>query len=57
MSDDSGVGWGVVGCSDIVERRAGDAIRRQARSRLVAFHSRARARAEAFAAAFGAPAA
>jgi predicted dehydrogenase len=51
------VGWGVVGCSDIVERRAGDAIRRQARSRLVAFHSRDRARAEAFATAFDAPAA
>jgi predicted dehydrogenase len=49
------VGWGVVGCSDIVERRAGEAIRRQARSRLVAFHSRSRGRAEAFAAAFGAP--
>jgi predicted dehydrogenase len=48
------VGWGVIGCSDIVERRAGDAIRRQPRSRLVAFHSRQKARAEAFAAAFGA---
>ena len=48
------VGWGVVGCSDIVERRAGDAIRQQAQSDLVAFHSRTRARAEAFAARFGA---
>ena len=51
------VGWGVVGCSDIVERRAGDAIRRGAHSRLVAFHSRDRARAEAFADRFGAAAA
>jgi predicted dehydrogenase len=48
------VGWGVVGCSDIVERRAGEAIRQQAQSRLVAFQSRDRARAEAFASRFGA---
>jgi predicted dehydrogenase len=48
------VGWGVVGCSDIVERRAAEAIRQQPLSRLVAFHSRQRERAEAFAARFGA---
>jgi predicted dehydrogenase len=48
------VGWGVVGCSDIVERRAGEAIRQEGHSRLVAFHSRQRERAEAFAARFGA---
>ena len=51
------VGWGVVGCSDIVERRAADAIRQQACSRLVAFHSRDRSRAETFAGRFGALAA
>ncbi|HEX2514938.1 MAG TPA: Gfo/Idh/MocA family oxidoreductase [Chloroflexota bacterium] len=49
------VGWGVIGCSDIVERRAGEAIRQQGSSRLVAFHSRDLARAEAFATTFGAP--
>jgi predicted dehydrogenase len=50
------IGWGVVGCSDIVERRAADAIRMQPASDLVAFHSRDRARAEAFAARYGAAA-
>jgi predicted dehydrogenase len=48
------VGWGVVGCSDIVERRAAAAIAEQGDSRLVAFHSRQRERAEAFAERFGA---
>lgn len=48
------VGWGVIGCSDIVERRAAAAIVAQEQSRLVAFHSRNRARAEAFAQQFGA---
>ncbi|MGH2355760.1 MAG: Gfo/Idh/MocA family protein [Chloroflexota bacterium] len=48
------VGWGVVGCSDIVARRAGEAIVRQPQSKLVAFHSRNRERAAAFAARFGA---
>lgn len=48
------VGWAVVGCSDIVEKRGAAAICEQAQSRLVAFHSRNAARAEAFAAAFGA---
>ncbi|MDQ3702139.1 MAG: Gfo/Idh/MocA family oxidoreductase [Chloroflexota bacterium] len=48
------VGWGVIGCSDIVERRAGEAIAQQADSRLVAFHSRSRDRALAFARRFGA---
>jgi predicted dehydrogenase len=51
------VGWGVIGCSDIVKKRAGDAIRRQAQSRLVAFHARDLARAQAFAAEYGAAAA
>src|SRR5689334_18420188 len=48
------VGWGVIGCSDIVKKRAGEAIRQQAHSRLVAFHARDLARAQAFAAEFGA---
>ncbi|MBI3973877.1 MAG: Gfo/Idh/MocA family oxidoreductase [Chloroflexi bacterium] len=48
------VGWGVIGCSDIVERRAGQAIIGQEYSDLVAFHSRQRARGEAFARRFGA---
>lgn len=49
------VGWGVIGCSDIVERRAGAAIASQPDSKLIAFHSRDRARAEEFAARFDAP--
>jgi predicted dehydrogenase len=48
------VGWGVIGCSDIVERRAAAAIAAQEHSTLVAFHSRRRDRAAAFAARFGA---
>ncbi len=54
MRGDKVVGWGVVGCSNIVERRAADAIQQQGNSRLVAFHSRDPERAEAFAARFGA---
>ena len=48
------VGWGVVGCSDIVESRGAAAIVEQENSRLVAFHSRSRERAAAFAERFGA---
>lgn len=48
------VGWGVIGCSDIVKRRAGAAIAQQPDSTLVAFHSRDRKRAAAFASEFGA---
>src|SRR5260221_128652 len=48
------VGWGVVGCSDIVERRAAEAIHQQANSDLIAFHSRQLPRAQAFAGRFGA---
>ena len=47
----------MVGCSDIVERRAAEAIRQQSDSTLVAFHSRDKVRAAAFAARYGAPAA
>jgi len=43
------VGWGVIGCSDIVERRAGAAIVEQQNSRLIAFLSRHKERATAFA--------
>src|SRR5437016_2698721 len=48
------VGWGVVGCSDIVERRAAEAIRQSGQSDLVAFQSRDKARAQVFASRFGA---
>ena len=46
------IGWGVIGCSDIVEKRGAAAIREQTNSELVAFHSRDKERAEAFAARF-----
>lgn len=48
------LGWGIIGCSDIVERRAAAAIRAQEQSDIVAFLSRDRARAAAFAGRFGA---
>ena len=48
------VGWGIIGCSDIVKGRAGDAIAQQKNSRLVAFLSRSRDRAAFFAERFGA---
>ena len=50
----SQVGWGIIGCSDIVERRAGAAITAQKDSRLVAFLSRDGERAAAFARKYGA---
>ena len=50
------VGWGIVGCSDIVERRAGEAIRSQPNSEIIAFHSRSVDRARTFAERFGAQA-
>ena len=43
------VGWAVVGCGDIAHKRVTPAIKSQAQSRLVAFHSRNRDRAEMFA--------
>ncbi|MFQ6040800.1 MAG: Gfo/Idh/MocA family protein, partial [Candidatus Poribacteria bacterium] len=46
--------WGVIGCSDIVERRAGAAIVEQENSRLIAFLSRNIERADAFSKKFGA---
>ena len=48
------VGWGVLGCSHIVERRAGAALLDQENSRLVAFHSRSKGRACEFADKYGA---
>jgi predicted dehydrogenase len=48
------VGWGVIGCSDIVKRRAGAAIVEQENSGLIAFLSRNKERATAFAKEFGA---
>lgn len=48
------VGWGVIGCSDIVEKRAGAAIVQQANSTLVSFQSRDGQRAADFARRYGA---
>ena len=48
------VGWGVIGCSDIVEKRAAAAIVDQENSRLAAFLSRTRERAAEFTEKFGA---
>jgi 1,5-anhydro-D-fructose reductase (1,5-anhydro-D-mannitol-forming) len=49
------LGWGVLGCGDITEKRVAPAIRAQAESRFVAFCSRDRERARVFADRFGAP--
>ncbi|NLT41035.1 MAG: Gfo/Idh/MocA family oxidoreductase [Anaerolineae bacterium] len=49
------VGWGIIGCSDIVQRRAGEALRSQPQSDIIAFHSRSLDRARAFAERYGAP--
>jgi len=51
------VGWGIVGCSDIVRRRAAAAIIEQPDSKLVAFLSRDKRRAGEFASEFAADAA
>ncbi len=53
----STVGWGIIGCSDIVEKRGANAVLEQDNSRLVAFMSRDGDRARAFADTFGAEAA
>jgi len=47
------VGWGIIGCSNIVERRAGAAIVEQENSKLIAFLSRNKERANEFAKKFG----
>jgi predicted dehydrogenase len=43
------LGWGVLGCGDITDKRVAPAINAQEGSRLVSFHSRTAARAEDFA--------
>jgi predicted dehydrogenase len=48
------LGWGVLGCGDITDKRGAPAINAQAESRLVAFQSRTAAQAEAFARRHGA---
>ncbi|MBM3458405.1 MAG: gfo/Idh/MocA family oxidoreductase, partial [Armatimonadetes bacterium] len=55
MSTGSGgsLGWGVLGCGEITEIRGAPAIVAQPDSRIVAFQSRTRARAEEFARRFG----
>ena len=47
--------WAIIGCSDIVERRAAHAILTQPSSKILAFHSRNLPRAHSFAAKYGAP--
>lgn len=42
------IGWGVLGCGDITDKRAAPAIAAQPASRLVAFHSRSADQARAF---------
>ena len=49
------LGWGVLGCGDITDKRGAPAIVAQADSRLVTFHSRTAALAEDFARRHGAP--
>jgi predicted dehydrogenase len=51
---DRTIGWAVLGCGDITDRRGAPAINAQPRSRLVAFHSRTPAQAGAFALRHGA---
>jgi predicted dehydrogenase len=48
------LGWGILGCGDITEKRVAPAILEQADSRLIAFGSRSAGRARAFADRFGA---
>lgn len=48
------LGWGIIGCGDITDKRGAPAINAQPNSRLVAFQSRTAAQAEAFAAQHGA---
>jgi len=43
------IGWGIVGCGDIADKRVAPAVKEQADSDLVAFFSHTRSRAEAFA--------
>src|SRR5688572_24824841 len=54
MSAPRTINWAVVGCSDIVERRAADAILQQPQSTILAFHSRSVGRAQEFAMRYGA---
>lgn len=54
MSGSGTLGWAVLGCGDITEKRGAPAILAQEQSRLVGFHSRTPARAEEFARRFGA---
>jgi predicted dehydrogenase len=49
------LGWGVLGCGDITDKRGAPAIAAQAQSRLVSFQSRTAGRAEDFARRHGAP--
>jgi 1,5-anhydro-D-fructose reductase (1,5-anhydro-D-mannitol-forming) len=49
------LGWAVLGCGDITDKRGAPAINAQADSRLVCFHSRTASLAEEFARRHGAP--
>jgi len=48
------LGWGIIGCGDITEKRAAPAILAESGSELIAFQSRTPGRAAAFAERFGA---
>lgn len=48
------LGWGIIGCGDVVERKSGPSIALAPRSRIVAMMRRDRSKAEAMAQRFGA---
>ncbi|OGG52982.1 MAG: hypothetical protein A3F84_19230 [Candidatus Handelsmanbacteria bacterium RIFCSPLOWO2_12_FULL_64_10] len=48
------IGWGIIGCGDIADKRVAPAVKEQPDSDLVAFFSRTRSRAEEFAGRHGA---
>lgn len=55
MKSDGKIGWGILGCGDITDKRGAPAIQAQPGSRLVFFQSRSAAQAESFARKHGAP--
>lgn len=48
------LGWGIIGCGDVVERKSGPSLAMASRSRIVAMMRRDRAKAQAMAQRFGA---
>lgn len=51
----SSLGWGIIGCGDVVERKSGPSIAQAPRSRIVAMMRRDLGKARAMARQFGAP--